>query len=106
MATVSAPVPIRHDVLHLAGAGLLATAVRAALVLGERVPFNADEAVVGLMARHILQGARPVFFYGQAYMGSLDAWLIAALFRVAGEQVLVLRAVQTALYLLYILTVW
>jgi hypothetical protein len=37
------------------------------------VPLNSDEAVVGLMARHILDGKRPVFYYGQAYMGSLDA---------------------------------
>ena len=41
-------------------------------------PFNADEAVVALMARHALQGNIPIFFYGQAYMGSLDALLVAA----------------------------
>jgi hypothetical protein len=37
------------------------------------LPFNSDEAIVGLMARHMLQGERPLFFYGQAYLGSLDA---------------------------------
>ena len=40
-------------------------------------PFNADEAIVALMARHINQGNIPVFFYGQAYMGSLDAMLVS-----------------------------
>ena len=63
------------------------------------VPFNADEAVVALMARHILQGERPIFFYGQAYMGSFDAWLIAFGFLVFGEHVWVIRFVQGVLYL-------
>ena len=47
------------------------------LVSQEAFPFNADEAIVGLMGRHILVGARPIFFYGQAYMGALDAYLEA-----------------------------
>ena len=62
-------------------------------------PFNADEAVVGLMARHILQGERPIFFYGQAYMGSLDAFLVAGGFILFGQQVWVIRLVQMILYL-------
>jgi hypothetical protein len=44
----------------------LAAALRLLLAALQLVPFNADEAVVGLMARHILAGERPVFFYGQA----------------------------------------
>ena len=63
------------------------------------VPFNSDEAVVALMARHILQGERPIFFYGQAYMGSLDAYLIALGFALLGKQVWVIRLVQGILYL-------
>lgn len=68
-------------------------------------PFNADEAIVGLMARHILAGEKPIFFYGQAYMGSLDAWLSAAGFALFGSQVWVIRLVQTILYALTILSV-
>jgi 4-amino-4-deoxy-L-arabinose transferase-like glycosyltransferase len=67
--------------------------------VGEFVPFNSDEAIVALMARHILQGERPVFFYGQAYMGSLDAFLVAGLFALFGEQVWGIRLVQGLLYL-------
>lgn len=62
------------------------------------MPFNADEAVVALMAKHILQGERPLFFYGQAYMGSLDAILVAGGFALFGTQVWVVRAVQTVLF--------
>ena len=77
----------------------MAGVVRAGVLIAGVVPFNADEAVVGLMARHILQGERPIFFYGQAYMGSLDAFLIALGFSLFGEQVWVIRMIQTLLYL-------
>lgn len=90
--------------LVLGAAVLLMLALKAALLIGERVPFNADEAVVALMARHILAGARPVFFYGQAYMGSLDAWLVAGGFAMFGQQVWVIRLVQALLYAGVLLT--
>jgi hypothetical protein len=92
---------IRETALRHWGLGLallLALGGKIAL-LGARVfPFNADEAVVGIMARHILQGERPLFFYGQAYMGSLDAILAAAGFSLLGQQVWIIRAVQTLLF--------
>jgi hypothetical protein len=78
---------------------LITIGLKTWLVVGEWVPFNSDEAVVALMARHILHGARPVFFYGQAYMGSLDAFLVAGAFAVLGQQVWVIRVVQGLLYL-------
>ncbi|HSH12802.1 MAG TPA: hypothetical protein VLA15_03610, partial [Desulfurivibrionaceae bacterium] len=46
----------------------------------------------------------PVFFYGQAYLGSLDAILVAASFALAGPSILAIRLVQTGLYLGTILT--
>ena len=81
--------------LVLAGLGI---GLKAGLLWLGAFPFHADEAVVGLMARHILRGEWPAFFYGQAYMGSLDAALVALAFRVVGEQVLAIRLVQTLLY--------
>lgn len=89
----------RRYALLFAGLLLLAAAWKAVFIVWDVIPFNADEAVVALMARHILRGALPVFFYGQAYMGSLDAFLVAAGFAVFGEHVWVIRLVQTALYL-------
>jgi 4-amino-4-deoxy-L-arabinose transferase-like glycosyltransferase len=81
-----------------------AIALKAALLVLDAVPFNADEAVVALMARHILQGERPLFFYGQAYMGSLDAYLVAAAFQVFGERVLAIRLVQVLLFAAVVVT--
>lgn len=89
------------------GAALAAVGLKMSLLAAGSVPFNADEAVVALMARHILQGERPVFFYGQAYMGSLDAYLVAGGFWLFGEKVWVMRGVQGVLYLATLLsTAW
>jgi hypothetical protein len=76
----------------------LAIALRLALLAVNAFSFNSDEAVLTLMARHILQGERPAFFYGQTYMGSLDAYLVAGAFALAGESVLAERLVQVVLY--------
>src|SRR6267378_2583057 len=62
--------------------------------LGE---LDGDEAVVGLMARHIaFLGDRPVFYYGQPYLGSLEAFSAAPLFRLFGSSTLLLKLVPTA----------
>jgi hypothetical protein len=84
---------------------LVAGLFRVWLMADTRVAFESDEAIVGLMARHINQGkAIPTFFYGQAYMGSLDAILVAGGFQVLGESVQTIRAVQLVLYLLALVT--
>ena len=42
------------------------------------VRFDADQAVVGLMAKHISEGrAFPLFFYGQSYLLAVEAYLAA-----------------------------
>jgi hypothetical protein len=71
-------------VWQLGGLVALGLGLRAwALVAAERL--SADEAIPGLMARHILfQGERPVFYWAQAYFGALEAYLVAALFGLLG----------------------
>ncbi len=76
---------------------------RGFLLIKQAFPFHADEAIVGLMAKHILQGERPIFFYGQVYMGSLDAYLIAVFFRLFGEEIIWIRLVQLGLFSLTLL---
>jgi 4-amino-4-deoxy-L-arabinose transferase-like glycosyltransferase len=83
---------------------VLSAILKIALLLADVVPFNADEAIVALMARHILQGRWPAFFYGQAYMGSLDASLVAMGFALFGSKVGVIRAVQILLYMATIIS--
>src|SRR3990170_3565645 len=97
---------LRPQCLALILALAMAAAVKSALLLTHSVPFNSDEAIVGLMARHILRGERPTFFYGQAYLGSLDAWLVAGVFSVFGPSTLGIRLVQFGLYLALIATTY
>lgn len=78
---------------------IAALAIKTWLQLSGALPFNSDEAIVGLMARHIIKlGERPIFFYGQSYMGSLDAYLVALGFTLLGQKVWVIRLVQSLLY--------
>ncbi len=77
----------------------IAAGLKILLILSGRIPFNADEAIVALMARHINQGELPIFFYGQSYMGSMDAVLVALGFRILGEHIFVIRIIQSLLYL-------
>ena len=43
-----------------------------------------DTSTVGLMAMHILEGDRPLFYYGQTYMGALEAYATAIMFFLFG----------------------
>ncbi len=93
-----------HGGLWLAiTAGLI---LKVAILATGSVTFNADEAILGLMARHILQGKLPVFFYGQSYMGALHSYLLAPSFLVFGQTVFALRVVQIGLYLGVLITTY
>jgi len=84
----------------------MAFVFKGVLLFANAIPFNSDEAIVALMARHIPMGEHPVFFYGQTYMGSLDAWFVAMGFLVFGQKVWVIRLVQSLLYLAVMLTTY
>jgi hypothetical protein len=73
--------------------------------------FDSDQAIFGLMAKHIVEGrAFPVFMYGSIYILAVEAWLAAPLFALAGVSVaalklpLVLINLVTAYLLLRLLT--
>jgi 4-amino-4-deoxy-L-arabinose transferase-like glycosyltransferase len=76
---------------------LAGLALRLAVIASPLGEIDGDEAVVGLMARHIaFLGERPVFYWGQAYLGSLEAFTAAPLFRVFDSSTFVLKLVPTA----------
>ena len=50
-----------------------------------------DEALTGLMSLAILRGVRQVFYWGQPYLGAVDAYLAAAAFHVFGPSTFALR---------------
>ena len=84
-----------YSLLALGGAFRVAMLFNYELVNGGEVDvYLADEGIVGLMGKHILEGRElPIFFYGQHYLGALEAYSAAALFSVLGVSVLSLRLV-------------
>ena len=50
-----------------------------------------DEAVTGNMALHILKGEPQLFFWGQPYMGALEAYLTSSLFFLFGPSAFTLH---------------
>ena len=55
--------------------------------------FDADQAVYGLMAKHLSEFRTfPLFFYGQNYMLGVQAWLAVPFFWIGGPTVAMLRA--------------
>lgn len=67
---------------------------------------NADEAVVGLMARHALDGELTTFYWGQAYGGTQEVLLTVPLFLVGQSSWLALRLVPIVLSAVASLLVW
>ncbi|MGZ4398391.1 MAG: hypothetical protein ACXVZ1_08240 [Gaiellaceae bacterium] len=67
---------------------------------------DSDEAVVGLMARHILHGQFTTFFWGQWYGGSQEALLTAPLFFLFGSSWLLLRLLPMILDGVAALVLW
>jgi hypothetical protein len=62
--------------------------------------FNGDEAVQGLMARHVAQGrAFPLFYYGMNYVGALESWITALGFKLGAEGARLVKAVPLLSYL-------
>jgi hypothetical protein len=58
----------------------------------EQFDFNSDQAIVGLMAKHFVEGRTfPLFFYGQAYMLGVQAWIAAPFVAIGGSTVAMLR---------------
>lgn len=71
--------------------------VRLAMLASPLGELDADEAVVGLMARHMLFNREfPVFYWGQQYLGSLEAFCAAGLFAVFGSSTVALKVVPLA----------
>src|SRR5215475_9926966 len=88
----------------------LTFALIATATIGARLPFllradrffDADEAVEGLMARHVLLGEHPLFLWGQRYKGVPEVYLTSVVFRAAGSSVVALKAVTLACFVAFL----
>lgn len=76
---------------HWAGAALVvvllvAVVVRLLVLAQSRFIGDGDEAITGVMAKHIMEGERPVFTYGLTYMAPTEAYFTALLYALFGVQ--------------------
>lgn len=76
------------------------------ILLGWPASYN-DEGTLGLMALHIAyKGAHPLLYYGQDYLGSLEAYLGAGFFHIFGASTPVLRLGLLLLFALFLISMY
>jgi hypothetical protein len=86
----------QQHLLWIVVALLLAGFIRGLFLWRSNYRIDSDEAIVGLMAKHILAGqSYPIFYYGQHYMGSLEAILTSFVFAIFGQSNFSLKLVPT-----------
>ncbi|MGD9792771.1 MAG: glycosyltransferase family 39 protein [Acidimicrobiia bacterium] len=68
--------------------------------------LDGDEAIAGLMARHVFDGDVNAFFWGQQYGGTLEPLLTAPLFAVFGSSPFLLKLVPIALHAASAFVIW
>ncbi len=101
--------PRTHSLVSRSGLAALAigtagVGLRLVFILLGVPPTNSDEATMGLAALHIGRGTdHPVWFYGQSYMGTFEAYLAAPLVRLFGTPVPVLRVVTLLFFAAFLL---
>lgn len=71
-----------------------AAAIRLIWLLRSPYAFlDVDISTLGLMARHILEGHFPMFFYGQYYLAPVESYIIAVFFLLFGKSPVILQLV-------------
>lgn len=93
----------RADLAIAAVVVLAAVLVRWPFVATGETLLNPDEAIVGVMALDIAAGETlPIYFYGQRYMGSLEAFIIAGMSAVFDNPVDALRFGPTCVFAIFV----
>jgi hypothetical protein len=98
------PRPLNKKMLAYAGIFLIALAARGIPLL--TAELGGDESVIGIMSLRVLAGEFPIFFYGQNFMGSLEAYLSAVLVLCFGTRAWVLELLPVILSFQFLYLVW
>jgi hypothetical protein len=99
------PVSLRKQIVTLFILLSGALVLFGAVLLTLQKYADGDEAVVGIMAKHILtKGERPLFFYGQVYGGggAIEAYLATIPFAIFGTSSIALKSVALCFWLVTI----
>jgi len=100
---------LKIDLYDLCALGIILFAILLRLILigVGWPPTDSDESTIGLMALHIAyHGETPVFFYGQGYMGTLEAYLPALLFSLFGPSLFLIRLSMLSLVGLFFVSMY
>ena len=82
----------RFDIALAVALAVLSLLARWPFIERGQTIVHHDEATVGLMAQDIARGEHfPIYFYGQRYMGALEAYVVAALLPWCSNQAVALR---------------
>src|SRR5215831_9027304 len=100
--------------LRMGPYGLAATAIitssvlfRTILVVFHFPEVNSDEGKMGIAGMHIaFQGQHPIYHYGQNYLGVLEAYIAAPIFRLFGVSDITLRIGMLMLFALFMITMY
>ncbi len=97
----------RKRLLLIGAILLLALVFRLYFLLSHSSYMDGDEAINGLMVKHILsRGDWPVFFSGQAYNGVAYQYLVAPIFALFGVSNLAFKIVPLAISVLFVYLVY
>lgn len=82
----------RQRVIVMALAAVAILARSAIFLFRDQSYFDADQAVIGLMGKHLSElRAFPLFLYGQNYILAVEAWMAALSFKVFGVSIAALK---------------
>jgi hypothetical protein len=82
----------RQRLIVLALAAIAILARSAIFIFREQSYFDSDQAVIGLMGKHLSElRAFPLFLYGQNYILAVEAWMAAVSFKLFGVSVATLK---------------
>src|SRR5438874_9583055 len=101
MAGFERPLALRIELRALLTANRVGLVIAGLLLLAKAIfvwttnrPAGGDEAPVGLMALHMLQGREfPIFYYGNSYLATIESAVAALLFVLFGSSTGTLRLV-------------
>src|SRR5437763_6432594 len=85
----------------------VAVLLRILLIAQSWPGMSSDEGTMGLEAMHIAyRGELPIFFYGQSYMGTIEAYLAAGTYHLFGVSSFSLRLGMVFIFALFLLVMY
>ncbi len=92
----------KHIAISLVLLVLALVVYRVKFIIRGHISFTSDEAIVGLMSRHILRGDIPLFYWGQNYQGTLQSIFAAPFLLLPIPQLWSIRISLIVTYALFV----